>query len=179
MRNNALHHWPRWEAGARIVEEDPLLAAGRVDAQCANVRERRHPRQHTLYRRRPTEAVDGINLRRGKDVMANLRELAAIELRFLNRTFVLLEYAFGVILLCGIGLLGLIHSRGHSLFMWYLVSIGVNYIPLFYYAILLVRSKGEEMEALHRSDMARLRRQQLWLLVPFAGWVSVARRARH
>ena len=117
---------------------------------------------------------------KGRDGVVNLRELAAIELRFLNRTFVLLEYAFGVILLCGIGLLGLIHSRGHSLFMWYLVSIGVNYIPLFYYAVLLVRSKGDEVERARRSDMARLRRQQLWLLVPLAGLVSVvARRSRH
>jgi hypothetical protein len=105
--------------------------------------------------------------------MVNLRELAAVELRFLNRTFVLLEYAFGVILLCGIGLLGLIHSRGHSLFMWYLMSIGLNYIPLFYYAVLLMRSKGAEVERVHRSDMARLRRQQLWLLVPLAGLWSV------
>jgi hypothetical protein len=111
--------------------------------------------------------------------MVNLRELAAVELRFLNRTFVLLEYAFGVILLCGIGLLGLIHSRGHSVFMWYLLSIGVNYIPLFYYAVLLLRSKPHEVEAVRRSDVPRLRRQQLWLLVPFAGlWGVIARPTR-
>jgi hypothetical protein len=47
------------------------------------------------------EVVDGIQLRR-EDVMVNPRELAAVELRFLNRTFVLLEYAFAIILLCGI-----------------------------------------------------------------------------
>lgn len=108
--------------------------------------------------------------------MVNLRELAAIELRFLNRTFVLLEYAFGIILLCGISLLGLLHSRGHSLFMWYLMSVGLNYTPLLYYAVLLLRSKGDEVQAVRRSDMARLRRQQLWLLVPFAGlWSVIAR----
>jgi hypothetical protein len=112
--------------------------------------------------------------------MIDLRELAAAELRFLNRTLVLLEYAFGFILLCGIGLLGLIHSRGHSLFMWYLVSIGVNYLPLFYYAVLLVRSNWGEVERARRSDIARLRRQQLWLLVPLAGLWSfiVVRPAR-
>jgi hypothetical protein len=111
--------------------------------------------------------------------MVNLRELAALELRFLNRTFVLLEHAFAVILLCGIGLLGLIHSRGHSLFMWYLLSIGVNYMPLFYYAVLLLRSKANEAEAVRSSDLPRLRRQQLWMLVPFAGvWSLISRPTR-
>lgn len=116
--------------------------------------------------------------------MIDLRELAAAELRFLNRTLVLLEYAFAVILLCGIGLLGLIHSRGHSLFMWYLLSIGVNYIPLFYYAVLLirskvVRSKTNEVGGMRRNDLPRLRRQQLWLLVPFAAlWSLIARPTR-
>jgi hypothetical protein len=123
------------------------------------------------------------NLRRAR-TMIDLRELAAAELRFLNRTLVLLEYAFGVILLCGIGLLGLIHSRGHALFMWYLLSIGVNYIPLFYYAVLLirskvVRSKADEVGGMRRNDLPRLRRQQLWLLVPFAGlWSLIARPTR-
>jgi hypothetical protein len=125
-----------------------------------------------------SEFVNGIQLRR-EDVMVNPRELAAAELRFLNRTFVLLEYGFAIILLCGISLLGLIHSRGHSLFMWYLVSVGVNYIPLFYYAVLLLRSKGDEVQAVRRSDMSRLRRQQLWLLVPFAAfWSLIARPTR-
>jgi hypothetical protein len=48
--------------------------------------------------------------------MVNLRELAAVQLRFLDRTLVLLKYVFAIILLCGISLLGLIHSRRHSLF---------------------------------------------------------------
>jgi hypothetical protein len=112
--------------------------------------------------------------------MVNLRKLAAVELSFLNRTFVLLEYAFAVILLCGIGLLGVINSRGHSLFMWYLLSTGVNYVPLLYYALVLMRSGGDEVERMGRSDMIRLRRQQLWLLVPLAGvWSLLASRNRN
>jgi hypothetical protein len=108
--------------------------------------------------------------------MVDMRELAAAELRFLNRTFVLLEYVFAILLLCGIGLLGLIHSQGRSVFMWYLVSIGVNYIPLLYHAVLLLRSKPDEMESMRRSDLSRLRVQQLWLLVPFAGLLSLIAR---
>jgi hypothetical protein len=63
--------------------------------------------------------------------------------------------------------------------MWYLVSVGVNYIPLFYYAVLLLRSKADEVQAVRHSDMSRLRRQQLWLLVPFAAfWSLIARPMR-
>jgi hypothetical protein len=63
--------------------------------------------------------------------------------------------------------------------MWYLVSVGVNYIPLFYYAVLLLRSKGDEVQAVRRSDMSRLRRQQLWLIVPFAAlWSLIGRPTR-
>ncbi len=54
--------------------------------------------------------------------MVNTRELAAIDLRFLGRTIVLLEYAFGVVLLVGLGVLGLVHTRGHSVWWWYMVG---------------------------------------------------------
>jgi hypothetical protein len=53
------------------------------------------------------------------------------------------------------------------------VSVGVSYIPLLYYAVLLLRSKAGEMAAVDRSDMRRLRRQQLWPLAPFAGLWSL------
>jgi arginine exporter protein ArgO len=109
--------------------------------------------------------------------MVNLRELAAIDLRFLGRTLVLLEYAFGVVLLVGIGVLGLIQTHARSLWWWYMVGIGVNYIPLLYYAVLLVRSRWDEVQRMRHEDMARLRRQQLWLLVPLAAFFSVLRPA--
>jgi hypothetical protein len=99
--------------------------------------------------------------------------LAAIDLRFLGRTLVLLEYAFGVVLLVGLGVLGLLHTHGRSLWWWYMAGIGVNYIPLLYYAILLTRSHWDEVQRMRRQDMARLRRQQLWLLVPLAAFVRL------
>ena len=101
--------------------------------------------------------------------------MAAIDLRFLGRTIVLLEYAFGVALLVGLGVLGLVHTRGHSVWWWFMVGIGVNYIPLLYYAIVLVHSHWDEVERMRREDMARLRRQQLWLLVPLAAFFKLFR----
>lgn len=109
--------------------------------------------------------------------MLNTRELAAIDLRFLGRTIVLLEYAFGVVLLVGVGVLGLVHTHARSLWCWYMVGIGVNYIPLLYYAVLLVRCHWNEVERMRREDMARLRREQFWLLVPLAAFFSVLRAA--
>jgi hypothetical protein len=88
--------------------------------------------------------------------MLSTRELAAIELRFLGRTIVLVEYAFGVVLLVGFGVLGLVHTRGHSVWWWYMVGIGVNYVPLLYCAVLLMRSHRDEVEQSRHEDMARL-----------------------
>lgn len=107
--------------------------------------------------------------------MLNTRELAAIDLRFLGRTIVLLEYAFGVVLLIGLGVLGLVHTHGHSVWWWYMVGIGVNYIPLLYHAVVLIRAHWDEVERMRREDMARLRRQQLWLLLPLAAFFSLLR----
>jgi hypothetical protein len=107
--------------------------------------------------------------------MLNTRELAAIELRFLGRTIVLVEYACGVVLLVGLGVLGLVHTRGHSVWWWYMVGIGANYIPLLYYTVLLMRSHKDVVERSRREDMARLRRQQFWLLVPLAAYFSILR----
>jgi len=39
----------------------------------------------------------------------------------------------------------------------------------------LVRSHWDEVERMRREDMARLRRQQLWLLVSLAAFFSVLR----
>jgi hypothetical protein len=105
--------------------------------------------------------------------MLDLRELAFIELRVLGRTIALAEYALGSLLLCGIGLLGLVRSHGHSLWMWYMVSIGVNYLALLWFTILIMPRYAQDVEPADRGSMSRLRRQQFWLLVPFAGLWTV------
>ena len=66
--------------------------------------------------------------------------------------------------------------RGHGSFAQlllglYLISLGVNYVPMLIYAIAITRAKsarwevGEELED-KRSAMAKYRRQSVLLLVP-------------
>jgi hypothetical protein len=53
----------------------------------------------------------------------------------------------------------------------YLISLGINYVPMLIYAITINRAKsaraelGDELDE-KRVAMAKYRRQSLWLLVP-------------
>jgi hypothetical protein len=112
--------------------------------------------------------------------MVNIRELAATERRLLGCTIVLLEYFFAVVLLIGLGVLGIIHSHGRSLLWWYMVGIGINYIPLFCYAVPSRSTRSDGADRIANSEMSRLRRQQLWLLVPLAGiWSLLSNSTRN
>ena len=111
--------------------------------------------------------------------MLNVRKLAAIDLHFLGRTFILVEFALGVI---GCGALGLITlrsaiQRGQStaliLLGAYLLALAINYVPLLIYAISLARSGRAQSEIADellepKAAMRKYRRQSLLILVPFA-----------
>src|SRR5262245_25584660 len=118
--------------------------------------------------------------------MLNVRKLAAIDLHFLGRTFILAEFALGVI---GCGALGLITlrsglQRGHSTSLVvleaYLLALGISYVPLLICAIKLVRSdstQGEIADELlePKAAMRKYRRQSLLILVPFAVVIAAVR----
>lgn len=107
--------------------------------------------------------------------MIVIRKLAALDIAFLGPVLIITEFLVGVIgpLLLG----GWIALRGHSwsqyLTAFYFVALGVNYVPLLVYA-LLIRNKetarGELVEELsedQRIVMRRYRRGSLLLLIPF------------
>ena len=105
--------------------------------------------------------------------MINLRNLAAIDIVFLGYKLVVAEYAVGVFFSTALGLLVL--YRGHSFWQLvlgiYLISLGINYIPMLAYT-LSIADKGSAQAELgaELSDktgaMAKYRRQSLLLLVP-------------
>ena len=102
------------------------------------------------------------------------RKLAALDLVFLGPQVIITEFLAGVFLSAALGIFVLVRGHGSpgqiSLGL-YLISLGVNYVPMLIYAIAITRAKsawaelGSELDN-RRAAMARYRRQSLWLLVP-------------
>ena len=108
-------------------------------------------------------------------VVIDIRTLAALDIAFLGPRLILIEFAAGVLLPIALGALTLARagSLNGTLFGVYLMTLGINYVPLLLYAISIVRagSEAEIADELHdpsaRSTMfRRYRRQSLLLLVP-------------
>ena len=110
-------------------------------------------------------------------MMVNLRKLAAMDLHFLGPSMIVTEFALGV---AGPLVLGAFTLRmasrhawplGLTLFGGYLLSLGINYVPLLVYAVSMVRSRSafrEIADELSDQRMAfrKYRRQSLFLLIP-------------
>ena len=105
--------------------------------------------------------------------MLNPRKLAAIDIIFLGPKFIIIEFAGGVLLCAALGVF--ILFRGHSLTQLvlglYLISLGINYVPMLIYAVAITkgdsarREIGNELDDKSRA-MAKYRRQSVLLLVP-------------
>jgi hypothetical protein len=107
--------------------------------------------------------------------MINLRKLAAIDVAFLGDRFVVAEYAVGVFFSAALGLFVLF--RGRSLWQValgiYLISLGINYIPMLAYTLSIANKESALAElGAELSDkagaMSKYRRGSLLLLVPLA-----------
>ena len=111
----------------------------------------------------------------------NVRKLAALDIVFHGPTFILIEFGLGVFGCAALGLFslyfGLFHGPNPSLFAalmgCFLLWIALNYVPLFLYAITLVRRKSAQQEVAfeleHKDRYAgRYTLQSTLLLVPFA-----------
>ena len=108
--------------------------------------------------------------------MLNPRKLAAIDIALLGSTFIIAEFAGGVLLCVDLG--AFILLRGHGavtplLLGLYLMTLGLNYVPMLIHAIAIGGTKNAQAEmadelADKRRAMAKYRRQSVWLLVPLA-----------
>jgi hypothetical protein len=107
--------------------------------------------------------------------MSNLRKLAAIDIVFLGYKFVIAEYAVGVFFSVALGVFVL--YRGHSFWQIvlgiYLISLGINYIPMLAYTLSIANKEATQAElGSELSDkaaaMSKYRRQSLLLFIPLA-----------
>lgn len=105
--------------------------------------------------------------------MISFRKLVAIDIVFLGSKFIIAEFAGGALLCVALGIFVLL--RGASLAQLvlglYLISLGINYVPMLIYAIAIARGKsaraeiGNELDDTRRA-MTKYRRQSLLLLIP-------------
>ena len=105
--------------------------------------------------------------------MIDIRMLAALDIAFLGPRVILIEFTAGVLLPIALGSLTLARagSLSGTLFGVYLITLGINYVPLMIYAVSIVRAGSASAEIAdeshHRARMfRRYRRQSLLLLVP-------------
>ena len=106
-------------------------------------------------------------------MLLDIRKLAAIDIVLLGSKLIIGEFAAGVLLSTALGIFVLL--RGHSFWQVvlgvYLICLGINYVPMFVYAVAITKkhSAWEEMadELTDKNKaMAKYRRQSLLLLVP-------------
>jgi hypothetical protein len=105
--------------------------------------------------------------------MIDPRRLAAVDLAFLGPIVILSEFALGVVGPIALGAFTWHKSQslGWTLFGVYLMTLGINYLPMLLHAIDLVRKGSAQLEiADEAGDRQRLfrkyRAQSHWLLVP-------------
>jgi hypothetical protein len=103
----------------------------------------------------------------------DLRKLAAIDIAFLGRKVIVVEFAAGVVLSTALGLFVLV--RGHSFWQImlgvYFLCLGINYAPMFAYSMAIPtqdRARQEVADELadRARAMSKYRLQSMLLLVP-------------
>jgi len=115
----------------------------------------------------------------------DLRKLAAIDIALLGFKVIFAEYALGVLFSLALGVFALI--RSHSL--WgaalgiYLIGLGINYVPMFAYAVSIGGKHNAQTELgdellEKRKAMAKYRRLSLLLLVPLLVPIPAVARER-
>jgi hypothetical protein len=105
--------------------------------------------------------------------LINPRKLAAIDILFLGPKFIIIEFAGGVVLCTALGIFVLLrsHSAMTLALALYLISLGINYVPMLVYAVAITKSDsalaeiGDELDDKRRA-MAKYRRQSILLLIP-------------
>src|SRR5215813_6216363 len=115
----------------------------------------------------------------------NPRKLAAIDIIFLGPKFIIIEFAGGVFLCAALGVFVLL--RSHSVMTLalglYLISLGINYVPMLIYAVAITKNDsawaeiGDELDDKRRA-IAKYRRQSILLLVPLLVPILAFRKAQ-
>ena len=106
--------------------------------------------------------------------MPDFRKLAAIDIVFFGYTFVLAEYVCGIVIPIGLGILTLLkgYSAGKAAIAVYLISLGIDYVPMLIYTISIAnrqQARAELREELTQQPqvVVQYRRLSILFLIPF------------
>jgi hypothetical protein len=84
-----------------------------------------------------------------------VRKLAALDLVFHGKTFILIEFALAVLVCAAVGL-SILHGTNHSPLMVILGSfflgVSFNYIPLLLYSINIVKHRSAQQEVAYELE---------------------------
>ena len=123
--------------------------------------------------------------------MIEIRKLAAVDMAWLGTRVIVTEYALGVMLPLGLGILSLCAALARQdLANWqtilgaWLLTISANYVPLFLYAVAIARAGTVREEGLPEFAQAgRYGIQQAIILVPlfvvFLAYAQERQRRKH
>jgi len=80
--------------------------------------------------------------------MIDIRKLVEVDISFLGTKIILAEFTLGVLGSLALGFFILLrsHSIWQMILGWYILSMGVNYVPMLVYAIAMVRHRGARPE---------------------------------
>ena len=111
----------------------------------------------------------------------HFRKLVAVDIVFLGYRLIFAEYACGVVFSIALGTFVLLgsHSFWQVALGMYLVSLGINYIPLLAFTVSLANRENARAELAEevvepRRAMSKYRRLSVLLLVPLAVPLLVA-----
>lgn len=124
--------------------------------------------------------------------LISVRKLAALDLALHGPVFILIEFGGSLLLGLGLGIIilaaafngGYPHSPWLLVFGCYVLLVGVNYLPLLLYAVVMVRRKSARAEVAAElagggKAVRRYTVQQFLLLIPlFMPILSIYQEAR-
>lgn len=98
--------------------------------------------------------------------MINIRKLVALDITLHGYTFIISEFLFGVMAAFIIGILSL---RFQPYLGYYIISLGINYIPLLLFSIDMKMKNSAKKEA--KGELKRVytyTAQQFVIFIPFS-----------
>lgn len=121
-----------------------------------------------IYRTQPTSEFRLTDREGG---IINVRKLVALDITLHGTKFILVEFGIGTPVIIAVGLW--LTIGGQFLLGLYLFLTGLNYVPLLFYAIVIVLARSAESEVAYgpahdRHYNRRYSTQQLIIFIPLA-----------
>ena len=117
--------------------------------------------------------------------VVNFRKLVALDIILHGRKFILIEFGLGTPLMFALGLQQLLFGLDSGLILsqiigFYLILIGINYVPILIYAVIISWKNTAYLEAeMELEHKSRYNKQQFIIFIPLlVFFIAVAQEFR-